>query len=177
MPSASRSEALSRSCKQPLELDAAKNKPCKSESQPESSPQTCPSLVEQATTKDKHKPERVAARGTTPVLQAAAGAAPMVELIDQASQRRASAADVNQLASAPAMTQADAVLVPFEDVPQVLPCVAELVVRIQAVVDRVRMRVLTGHRFLHCSLQIAHFTRALQRVKKYIVIGLKWFCL
>ncbi|KAE9266847.1 hypothetical protein PR003_g31978 [Phytophthora rubi] len=51
--SASRSEALSRSCKQPLELDAAKNKPCKSESQPESSPQTCPSLVEQATTKDK----------------------------------------------------------------------------------------------------------------------------
>ncbi|KAE8890702.1 hypothetical protein PF003_g25255 [Phytophthora fragariae] len=50
---ARRSRRLSRSCKQPLELDAAKNKPCKSESQPESSPQTCPSLVEQATTKDK----------------------------------------------------------------------------------------------------------------------------
>ncbi|KAE9294997.1 hypothetical protein PF001_g17526 [Phytophthora fragariae] len=42
MPSASRSEALSRSCKQPLELDAAKNKPCKSESQPESSPPDLP---------------------------------------------------------------------------------------------------------------------------------------
>ncbi|KAE8901969.1 hypothetical protein PF003_g13982 [Phytophthora fragariae] len=46
-------EALSWSYKQPLELDAAKNKSCKSESQPESASQTCPSLVEQATTKDK----------------------------------------------------------------------------------------------------------------------------
>ncbi|KAE8908143.1 hypothetical protein PF003_g7704 [Phytophthora fragariae] len=39
--------------------------------------------------------ERVVARGTTPVLQAAAGSALMVELIDQASQTRASALNSN----------------------------------------------------------------------------------
>jgi hypothetical protein len=40
-----------------------------------------------------------------------------------------------------------------EDVREVLLCVAEFVVRDQAVVDRVGMCVLPGHRLLHRQLQ------------------------